>query len=105
MATLIAVSNYTDTSILAHTPKGAENDAGVSLYWLDPTTGTLKPAGALEVGPNPAFLLQHPDDPTTLYASTERIDDDGEVRFMSDEERATQLATAYEVRDANCVDQ
>ncbi len=79
MATLIAVSNYTDTSILAHTPKGAENDAGVSLYWLDPATGTLKPAGALEVGPNPAFLLQHPDDPTTLYASTERIDEDGEV--------------------------
>jgi len=32
-------------------------------------------------------------------------DDDGEVRFMSDEERATQLATAYKVRDANCVDQ
>ena len=30
-------------------------------------------------------------------------DDDGEVRFMSDEERATQLATAYKVRDANCV--
>ena len=32
-------------------------------------------------------------------------DDDGEVRFMSDEERATQLATAYEVRDANCAGQ
>ena len=30
-------------------------------------------------------------------------DDAGEVRFMSDEERATQLATAYKVRDANCV--
>ncbi|MCH1602062.1 MAG: DUF4124 domain-containing protein [Luminiphilus sp.] len=30
-------------------------------------------------------------------------DDDGEVRFMTDEERATQLATAYKVRDANCV--
>jgi len=29
-------------------------------------------------------------------------DDGGEVRFMSDEERAEQLATAYEVRDANC---
>ena len=29
--------------------------------------------------------------------------DDGAVRFMSDEERATQLATAYKVRDANCV--
>lgn len=28
--------------------------------------------------------------------------DSGEVRFMSDEERAEQLATAYEVRDANC---
>ena len=32
-------------------------------------------------------------------------DDDGEVRFMSDQERATQLATAYKVRDANCVGQ
>ena len=31
-------------------------------------------------------------------------DDSGEVRFMSDEERAEQLATAYEVRDANCTD-
>ena len=31
------------------------------------------------MGPNPAFLLQHPDDPTTLYAATERIDEDGEV--------------------------
>ena len=30
-------------------------------------------------------------------------DDSGEVRFMSDEERAKQLAIAYEVRDANCV--
>ena len=29
-------------------------------------------------------------------------DDSGEVRYMSDEERAEQLATAYEVRDANC---
>ena len=31
-------------------------------------------------------------------------DDSGEVRFMSDEERSEQLATAYEVRDANCTD-
>ena len=30
-------------------------------------------------------------------------DDDGEVRFMGEEERASQLATAYKVRDANCV--
>ena len=29
-------------------------------------------------------------------------DADGAVRFMSDEERASQLATAYTVRDANC---
>jgi len=79
MATLIAVSNYTDTSILAHTPKGTENDEGVSCYWLDHATGALKPAGSLNVGPNPAFLLQHPDDPATLYAATERIDEDGEV--------------------------
>ena len=32
-------------------------------------------------------------------------DDDGEVRFMSDEERAAQLANAYKVRDANCAGQ
>ena len=29
-------------------------------------------------------------------------DDDGEVRFMSDEERAQQLQTAQSVRDAHC---
>jgi hypothetical protein len=28
--------------------------------------------------------------------------DDGEVRFMSDEERAQQLQTAQSVRDAHC---
>ena len=29
-------------------------------------------------------------------------DENGEVRFMTDEERSAQLATAYRVRDANC---
>ena len=30
MTSLIAVSSYTDTDILAHTPKGAENDQGIT---------------------------------------------------------------------------
>lgn len=29
-------------------------------------------------------------------------DDNGEVRFMTDDERASQLSSAYQVRDANC---
>jgi len=77
--TLICVTSYTDTSILAHTPKGTENSTGLQCYRLDNETGVLRPAGALDVGPNPAFVLQHPADPSTIYASTERIDADGEV--------------------------
>lgn len=36
------------------------------------------------------------------FAQMRVQDDDGTVRFMTDEERARQLATAYQVRDANC---
>ena len=54
---------------------------------------------------HPALCEQAKDNIFKLETSPRmRVrDDDGEVRFMSDEERATQLATAYKVRDANCV--
>ena len=76
---LIGVSSYTDTSILAHTPKGAEAARGISCFWLDLATGELTPCGGADVGPNPAFLLQSKSQPGVVYASTERIDADGSV--------------------------
>ena len=36
------------------------------------------------------------------FAQMRVQDSDGTVRFMTDEERSEQLATAYRVRDANC---
>ncbi|KAH8070970.1 lactonase [Aureococcus anophagefferens] len=69
MTSLIAVSSYTDTDILAHTPKGAENDQGITCFWLDHATGSLKPAGGAD----------HPTEKDVVYASTERIDEDGSV--------------------------
>ena len=36
------------------------------------------------------------------FAQMRVQDEDGTVRFMTDEERSEQLATAYRVRDANC---
>ena len=68
-------------------------------FWLDHATGSLKPAGGADVGaapasprdpprrletetplgPNPAFILQHPTEKDVVYASTERIDEDGSV--------------------------
>ena len=57
------------------------------------------------VEPQPALCEQAKDNIFKLetFPRMRVRDDDGEVRFMSDEERATQLATAYKVRDANCV--
>lgn len=59
------------------------------------------------VEPQPALCEQAKDNIFKLetFPRMRVRDDDGEVRFMSDEERATQLATAYKVRDANCMDQ
>ena len=59
------------------------------------------------VAADPALCEQAKDNIFKLetFQRISMRDDDGEVRFMSDEERATQLATAYKVRDANCVGQ
>jgi len=79
MSTLLAVTSYTHPDILAHTPKGTPNTEGLTAYWLDHATGTLTKAGSTELGPNPAFVLQHPHQPDVVYCSTERIDEDGSV--------------------------
>lgn len=71
------VSSYTDAAILAHTPKG-EMGRGLSSILIDAATGKLQLKSALDVGPNPAFVVKHPHK-NVLYASTERIDADGDV--------------------------
>lgn len=56
------------------------------------------------IEPQPALCEQAKDNIFKLetFPRMRVQGDDGEVRFMSDEERAAQLATAYKVRDANC---
>ena len=69
------------------------------------TGGQANPTEVVEAQPD---LCEQAEDNIFKLETFPRMrvgDDDGEVRFMSDEERATQLATAYKVRDANCVDQ
>jgi len=52
---------------------------GIYAFDLCPNTGKLTQKGdAVEVRPNPAFLLKHPTLPI-IYGSTERIDAPGEV--------------------------
>lgn len=56
------------------------------------------------VEPQPALCDQARDNIFKLetFARMRVQDDSGEVRFMTDDERASQLSTAYQVRDANC---
>ena len=56
------------------------------------------------VEPQPALCDQARDNIFKLetFARMRVQDDSGEVRFMTDDERASQLNTAYQVRDANC---
>ena len=66
------------------------------------TDGQANPIEVVEA--QPALCEQAKDNIFKLetFPRMRVRDDDGEVRFMSDEERAAQLATAYKVRDANC---
>jgi hypothetical protein len=75
---LFLVCSYNEASKLAHTPAGAPAGVGVYTVALDTDSGRLRAVDAVPAGPNPAFALQHPTLPV-VYASTERIDDDGEV--------------------------
>lgn len=74
--TLFLVSTYTDNAILAHTPKG---EHGKGVYAIECSSeGKLKMKAASALGPNVAFLLKHPTT-DTVYASTECINQDGEI--------------------------
>ena len=104
-------------------------DTGLRRYPKPVATGTAEPGGQAPVDSAPASLAANATvgqsnraevveaQPALCEQAKNNIfkletfprmrvqDDDGEVRFMSDEERATQLATAYKVRDANCMGQ
>ncbi|KAJ1457708.1 Lactonase, 7-bladed beta-propeller-domain-containing protein [Pelagophyceae sp. CCMP2097] len=82
MEYLVAVSTYTNTKILAHTPKGEESRCGIECLWLDAATGVLRPACGVDIQPNPAFIVQHPHNEGVVYATTERIDENGAVHSL-----------------------
>ena len=67
-------------------------------------TGELGAESIRVIQAEPALCEQARDNIFKLetFAQMRVQDDDGTVRFMTDEERARQLATAYQVRDANC---
>jgi len=79
-STLFLVSTYTDNAILAHTPKGEQ---GAGVYAIEVSAeGKMKPKGISPLGPNVAFLLKHPT-LDIVYASTECINEDGEILTTS----------------------
>jgi len=73
------VSSYNNKAVLAHTPSGDPQGAGVYTVALDGGSGRLRLLGDSPVADNPAFVLPHPALEDVIYVSTERIDADGEV--------------------------
>ena len=105
--TIFIVGGYTNIELLAHTPKdesasggdetdgvvgndvGSDDDgvneskrAGVHVLELCGRTGILTVSSTNNIGPNVAFVTRHPTKPDVIYASTERIDCEGEVVTM-----------------------
>lgn len=77
---LVLVGAYDHPELLAHTPKsGAPIKSGVHVVLLEGRTGKLRHISTSAIGPNIAFLIRCPMNPSLLYASTERIDDEGEI--------------------------
>uniref|UniRef100_A0A7S0MPP9 6-phosphogluconolactonase n=1 Tax=Pyramimonas obovata TaxID=1411642 RepID=A0A7S0MPP9_9CHLO len=75
---LFFVSSYTDTSVLAHTPKGTLGEGIYSLF-LDANSGRLTRLATTALGPNPAFILKHPSLDNMFYATTECIASEGDL--------------------------
>ena len=99
--TLLIVGGYTDIDLLAHTPcvasrfdasRGAPLDAGVHVLRVGGSDGELTHVSTNAIGPNVAFIARSPVNPDLLYASTERIDDEGEIITM----RLTDAGTLVE---------
>jgi 6-phosphogluconolactonase len=59
-----------------------KSKAGVHVLSLDGRTGQLEMVTTNDIGPNVAFVTRHPTKPDVIYASTERIDVEGEVVTM-----------------------
>ena len=70
-----------NTELLAHTPAPCDDPArcGVHVLRQCGVTGRLTHLSTNAIGPNVAFIVRSPTNPSILYASTERIDDEGEI--------------------------
>ena len=78
--------------------------AGASSTDLNSASAASSPTRSGVVSPQPDLCDQAQDNIFKLetFPRMRVQDENGEVRFMTDEERLAQLATAYRVRDANC---
>ena len=86
-------------------PDANESDAtGASSTDLSSASATSSPTRIEVVSPQPDLCDRAQDNIFKLetFPRMRVQDENGEVRFMTDEERSAQLATAYRVRDANC---
>ena len=86
-------------------PDVNESDAtGASSTALSSPSAASSPTHIEIVSPQPDLCDQAQDNIFKLetFPRMRAQDENGEVRFMTDEERSAQLATAYRVRDANC---
>ena len=86
-------------------PDVNESDAtGESPTALSSPSAASSPTRIEVVSPQPDLCDQAQDNIFKLetYPRMRVQDENGEVRFMTDEERSAQLAAAYRVRDANC---
>lgn len=86
-------------------PDMNEPDAtGESPTALSSPSAASSPTRIEVVSPQPDLCDQAQDNIFKLetFPRMRVQDENGEVRFMTDEERSAQLAAAYRVRDANC---
>jgi len=86
-------------------PDVTQSDAtGASLTASTSTSAASPPILIEVVSPQPDLCDQAQDNIFKLetFPRIRVQDEKGAVRFMTDEERSAQLATAFHVRDANC---
>ena len=86
-------------------PDVTQSDAtGASLTASTSTSAASPPILIEVVSPQPDLCDQAQDNIFKLetFPRIRVQDEKGAVRFMTDEERSAQLATAYRVREANC---
>jgi 6-phosphogluconolactonase len=87
MNSYFLVSSYTNNDILAHTPLGKKGE-GITLLEYNNNTNILKKLWSLDLDDNIAFLLQNEN---LIYASTEKINLDGEILVLSIDKNGAKL--------------